>query len=95
MLGFTLHVAVRAVAPQVGTATPERARPHAHLDPCLHLHGRARLAAVLSRLGDATSANQVGETVRTDVESFAAGAEPADDLAILVLRWIGPSASGR
>ena len=59
------------------------------------LYGRARLAAVLSRLGDATSASQVGETVRTDVESFAAGAEPADDLAILVLRWIGPSASGR
>src|SRR5204863_4682800 len=59
------------------------------------LYGRARLAAVLSRLGDATSANQVGETVRTDVESFAAGAEPADDMAILVLRWIGPSASGR
>jgi len=59
------------------------------------LYGRARLAAVLSRLGDATSASQVGETVRTDVESFAAGAEPADDMAILVLRWIGPSASGR
>ena len=59
------------------------------------LYGRTRLATVLSRLGDATSASQVGEALRSDVESFVAGAERADDMAILVLRWIGPSASGR
>ena len=59
------------------------------------LYGRTRLATVLSRLGDATSSSQVGEALRSDVESFVAGAERADDMAILVLRWIGPSASGR
>ncbi|PYM93810.1 MAG: chase2 sensor protein [Candidatus Rokuibacteriota bacterium] len=59
------------------------------------LYGRSRLASVLSRLGDAVSASHVGEAVRSDVESFAAGAERADDVAILVLRWIGPGATGR
>jgi hypothetical protein len=30
------------------------------------------------------------EAVRADVARFTAGAEPADDLAILALRWNGP-----
>jgi hypothetical protein len=28
-----------------------------------------------------------------DVQAFAAGAEPADDLTVLALRWIGPQAA--
>jgi hypothetical protein len=34
--------------------------------------------------------------IREEVEQFVAGSEPADDLAILVLRWEGPRpVSGR
>ncbi len=34
------------------------------------------------------------DALRADVEAFAAGAEPADDLTVLVLRWNGPRAAG-
>jgi hypothetical protein len=30
--------------------------------------------------------------LRSDVKTFAAGAEPADDMTVLALRWHGPSA---
>jgi serine phosphatase RsbU (regulator of sigma subunit)/CHASE2 domain-containing sensor protein len=58
------------------------------------LYGRPRLEAVLAGLGAAAPAAIV-ETIRADVSRFAAGAEPADDLAILVLRWNGPGAGPR
>jgi serine phosphatase RsbU (regulator of sigma subunit)/CHASE2 domain-containing sensor protein len=57
------------------------------------LYGRARLETVLAGLAPTASVEAVGEAIRGDVARFAAGVAPADDLAILVLRWIGPPAA--
>jgi serine phosphatase RsbU (regulator of sigma subunit) len=54
------------------------------------LYGRERLEAVLTDLGTARTAAAVGDAVRRDVAKFTAGAPPADDLTILVLKWKGP-----
>jgi len=55
-------------------------------------YGRARLEAVLANIPGETTVDAVGEAIRRDVDRFAAGAEPADDLAILVVRWAGERA---
>ena len=61
-------------------------------DPSGALYGGARLEQLLSRSLHTTSgAAQWLETIRADVAAYAAGAEPADDLTILILRWLGPS----
>jgi len=58
------------------------------------LYGSARVADVLLRSGRApATAGDAVHALRADVEAFAAGAEPADDLTILALRWRGPSAA--
>jgi adenylate cyclase len=58
--------------------------------------GRARLEACLTALAPEASAEKVATSIRDAVREFVAGAEPADDLAILVVRWEGPPAvSGR
>jgi len=59
------------------------------------LYGRKRLETLLESLGEASSAREVGEALRQDVARFTNDAERSDDLAILVLRWVGPSPSGR
>jgi CHASE2 domain-containing sensor protein/serine phosphatase RsbU (regulator of sigma subunit) len=53
------------------------------------LYGRARLEALLGRLGGAASAGEVGEAIRRDVAAFTGGIEPSDDMAVLVLRYTG------
>jgi len=53
------------------------------------LYGRARLESVLAGLGAASSAAQVGEAIRRDVALFTGGAEPSDDMAVLVIRFNG------
>jgi len=53
------------------------------------LYGHARLRAVLGRARSAASMAAVGEAIRDDVQQFVAGAEVADDLALLILRWNG------
>ncbi|HEY4137143.1 MAG TPA: SpoIIE family protein phosphatase, partial [Casimicrobiaceae bacterium] len=60
-------------------------------NPAALLYGSARLEARLSRIDvmHATPQNVV-DAVRSDVAEFAAGAEPADDLTVLALRWKGP-----
>ena len=58
------------------------------------LYGRKRLEGLLDSLGETGSARKVCEALREDVTRFTAGAERSDDLAILVLRWTGPGASG-
>jgi serine phosphatase RsbU (regulator of sigma subunit) len=60
-------------------------------DPAGALYGRARLEAVLSGLGAASSTTEVGEAIGRDVAAFTGGAEPSDDMAVLVLRWLGNS----
>ena len=54
------------------------------------LYGRGRLETLLAGLGPAASAAEVGEAIRRDVTLFTGGAEPSDDMAILVIRFNGP-----
>ena len=56
------------------------------------LYGRARLEALLGRLDEAASAAEMGESIRRDVTAFTGGTDPADDMAVLVLRYTGPTA---
>jgi serine phosphatase RsbU (regulator of sigma subunit)/CHASE2 domain-containing sensor protein len=59
------------------------------------LYGRARLDAVLTALPAPASAAEVGEAVKADVARFIGGAEPSDDLTIVVVQWKGrPAATG-
>jgi ABC-type sulfate transport system substrate-binding protein len=59
------------------------------------LYGSARVEAILPRIGGgAATARSVVDALQADVEAFAAGAEPADDLTILALRWQGPGPAG-
>jgi len=56
------------------------------------LYGHARLERVLGRMNGAAPAELVDD-IRRDVLEFVAGAEPADDMSVLALRWMGPSAA--
>ncbi|MEO8856656.1 MAG: CHASE2 domain-containing protein [Burkholderiaceae bacterium] len=55
------------------------------------LYGGARLHDALARMGADPSAEDITRLVREDVGTFVAGAEASDDLAILVLHWVGPA----
>ena len=59
-------------------------------DPTGHLYGSARVERVLAGI---TSARVAVEALRDDVKAFAAGAEPADDMTVLALRWHGPASA--
>jgi adenylate cyclase len=54
------------------------------------MFGRERLEALLAKIPSEASPETITNTIRDEVTRFAAGAEPADDLAILILRWDGP-----
>ncbi len=58
------------------------------------LYGSSRLRAALAGLAAGVSADAISRQVRQDVGVFVAGAEASDDLAVLVLHWIGPSGQG-
>jgi serine phosphatase RsbU (regulator of sigma subunit)/CHASE2 domain-containing sensor protein len=53
-------------------------------------YGSARLRALLARQARDLSARRLVDAIREEVAAFAAGAEPADDVTILALRWNGP-----
>ena len=55
------------------------------------LYGRPRLEALLGGLGADAPAGEIGEAIRRDVAAFTGDAEASDDMAILVLRYSGPS----
>jgi serine phosphatase RsbU (regulator of sigma subunit) len=60
-------------------------------NPADELYGPGRVQAVLGGgLDTATRAQGVVDALQDDVLAFAAGADAADDLTILVLRWLGP-----
>jgi len=59
-------------------------------DSAGELYGSARLRVALSALGVGASAGAITQRVRADVSTFVADAEASDDLAILVLHWVGP-----
>jgi len=54
------------------------------------LYGTARLRDAIRSARQARSAEALAGAIRADVARFVAGAEPADDLTMLVLRWNGP-----
>jgi len=53
------------------------------------LYSAARLKQLL-KSAPATGAKAVVDFVREDVRRFAAGAEQADDITLLAVRWLGP-----
>jgi adenylate cyclase len=61
------------------------------MSPKAEAYGRVRFEALLERVGRAASAAEIGEAIRLEVSRFADGVEQSDDMAILVLRWRGPS----
>jgi adenylate cyclase len=60
------------------------------MSPAGELYGKDRLRAVLEQTRNAPTADAVGHAVLDDLAGFVGGAEPADDLTLLVLRWQGP-----
>jgi serine phosphatase RsbU (regulator of sigma subunit) len=61
------------------------------LSPVGALYGGGRVRTLLQRMAKADiTADAVVHALRADVETFAAGSEPADDITVLVLRWHGP-----
>jgi adenylate cyclase len=61
-------------------------------NPAGERFGRARLEAGLLRWQSGPGTAQAFvDTLLADVRTFAAGAEPADDVTVLALRWLGPS----
>ena len=61
------------------------------MSPKAEAYGRARFEALIEKVGRAASAAEIGEAIRLEVSRFADGVEQSDDMAILVLRWKGPS----
>ena len=60
-----------------------------------HLYGNGRVQHILLGFVSRTATPlAVVKALRTDVEAFAAGAEPADDVTILALRWNGTQVTG-
>jgi adenylate cyclase len=57
------------------------------------LYSGGRLERLLAT-APITSARSVVDFVRDDVRRFAAGAEQADDITLLAVRWLGPVSSG-
>jgi sigma-B regulation protein RsbU (phosphoserine phosphatase) len=57
------------------------------------LYSGARLERLLAS-APATTAKALIDFVRDDVRRFAAGAEQADDITLLAVRWLGPASSG-
>jgi adenylate cyclase len=57
------------------------------------LYTGARLERLLAS-APATDAKAIVDFVRDDVRRFAAGAEQADDITLLAVRWLGPASSG-
>lgn len=54
------------------------------------LYGSARLRQALAAMPLGPTATEITRQVREDVGQFVAGAEASDDLAILVVHWMGP-----
>jgi serine phosphatase RsbU (regulator of sigma subunit) len=61
-------------------------------NPAQEQYGRARLVAALEAVNDDVDAQNVLEKVCASVHAFSAGAEPSDDLTVMVVRWCRPAA---
>ena len=61
------------------------------VNPARQFFGTERLRATLSALPQDIEPAEVVKRLRAEVERFADGADAADDLTLLVLRWEGPT----
>jgi len=57
------------------------------MNPAGDLFGRTRLLRLLEAMPSGLSAAQRVRVVEDDVRRFSAGAEMADDVTVLVVRW--------
>ena len=55
------------------------------------LYGHVRLERIMTQLNGSTPEELV-DGIRGDVLEFVNGAEPADDMSVVALRWLGPTA---
>jgi sigma-B regulation protein RsbU (phosphoserine phosphatase) len=62
-------------------------------NPQQALYSDERLLETLLRDSAGQSARGIIDLVRADVETFVAGAEPSDDITMLALTYLGPSAA--
>lgn len=62
-------------------------------NPANEEFGKARLGEALSDIAPDTTANQVVQLAVGQISRFVDGAEPSDDLTMMVLRWRGPAAA--
>ena len=61
-------------------------------NPAAERYGNARLRELLLRLqASAAGAQALVDAVGAELQSFAGGAEAADDITVLALRWVGPA----
>jgi len=60
------------------------------MNPAGELYGAGRLRQALERGRNAENPAALVNVIRADVAQFVGGAEAADDLTLLVLRWNGP-----
>ena len=55
----------------------------------IELFGHERFVSLLSTIDESANAEMVVDFVCRNVHDFAKGREPADDLTILIVRWMG------
>jgi serine phosphatase RsbU (regulator of sigma subunit) len=60
------------------------------MNPAGEMFGRARLGRLLATMPAGMGAEERVKALSDDVRRFAAGADMADDVTILVVRWHGP-----
>lgn len=60
------------------------------MNPAGELFGVGRLRSAIDRVRHNCNPQDLAVAIRADVTRFVAGAEAADDLTLLVLRWNGP-----
>ena len=63
------------------------------MNPKREFFGIDRLRTSLSWMSDPIDPEDLVKRLREDVARFAAGAEPADDITLVALRWEGPAPS--
>ena len=65
------------------------------MNPERQFFGGERLRASLSWVTENVGPGELIARLRDDLQRFTSGAEPADDITLLVVRWYGSAASGR
>ncbi|MGH8635271.1 MAG: CHASE2 domain-containing protein [Burkholderiales bacterium] len=85
---FPYQTAHTRIAPGESLVLVSDGVPEA-MDASGELFGRARLDRLLSTMPAGLSAEKRVNVVNDEVRRFAAGAEMADDVTVLVVRWLG------